>query len=109
MLLDIENKYNKLLIEHNKLQHEFSENVIIQSMQDMKETNEELSNRLDKLNVIIDKTFEYNKSAKLMLNVLSKNIDSSSKHILKCRIEFIEDILGDSEKLKSEACYINYT
>lgn len=100
-------KYEELLIEHQKLKHEFTENVIIQSMQDMKQVNEILSNKLEKINEIVDKVFDYNLSVKIMLETLSRNTDNS-KYITKCRIEFIEEIVNSSIKLKSDVIFINY-
>ena len=43
-------KYEELLKEHNKLKHEFSENIIIQSMNSMKEVYDEKVNEYNLLN-----------------------------------------------------------
>jgi hypothetical protein len=40
--IKLENKHNKLIAEHSNLTEEFRENVIIQSMQDMKERYERM-------------------------------------------------------------------
>lgn len=100
-------KYEELLIEHGNLKYEFSENVIIQSINDMRDINEDLSDRLNKLNKIIEKIFDYNTSAGIMLNTISKNTDIS-KYTVKCRVEFVEEVLLNCKKLKSDICYINY-
>lgn len=101
-------KYEDLIIEHNKLKHDFSENVIIQSMGDMKDINDKLTVKLDKLNDIIDKIFNYNSSVEVMLNTISKDTDIS-KYVMKCRIEFVQQVVSNCKKLKSEVCYINYS
>lgn len=114
---ELQIEYDKLLLdyeilenEHKKLQNEYSENTIIQSMNDMKDVYNSQKKKIEKLNSIIDNILDTNKSIKLMLSsILYKNINnienSQSKHVLKYRIEFIQEILEDSLRLKNTIYY----
>jgi len=110
---ELQIKYDKLLLdyetlenEYKDLQSDYSENTIIQSMNDMKDVYNHQKKKIEKLNDIIDSILEVNKSVKLMLSVLCKNVNNiEDKYLLKYRIEFIQEILESSLKLKSGVYY----
>lgn len=109
-MTDFEEKYNKLLQEHLKLKNDYSENTIIESMNDMKKVYERQQKKIDKLKNIIDNIIDINKTLKVMLSVLCRNTSSynyDGRYELKHRIEFIQEILNNSLKLKSEVYYLD--
>jgi predicted nuclease with TOPRIM domain len=108
---DLEDKYEKLLQEYNKLKNEYSENTIVQSMNDMKSMYDIQKKKIDKLNDIIYKITNMNKSIKLMLSVVCKNASNytfTSRYELKHRLEFIQEILDICLKSKNEMYYLEY-
>ena len=96
-------KYEDLKIKYDKLLHDYSENTIIQSMNDMQKVNKLQGEKNDKLLNIIDKLTDNNKCVKIMLNTVSKN---NSNLNLKNRLDFIQDIIINSIKIKSEVYYL---
>ena len=113
---ELQIKYDKLLSdyeilenEYKNLQSDYSENTIIQSMNDMKDMYDNQKKKIDKLNDIIDSILDINKSIKLMLSVLCKNANNienfQDKYELKHKIQFIQEILESSLKLKNSIYY----
>jgi hypothetical protein len=96
-------KYDDLKIKYDKLLYDYSENTIIQSMNDMQKVNKSQEEKIDKLLNIIDKLTDNNKCVKIMLNTVSKN---NSNLNLKNRLDFIQDIIINSIKIKSEVYYL---
>jgi hypothetical protein len=105
-------KYSELLKEHEKLKHDYSENVIIQSMNSMKEIYNERVYEYDllneKYNEMCDQLDKLKKSEEYLLKrkrLLEENIraviimlytlkENKTNYIdLKSKIQFIEDIL----------------
>ena len=99
ILLD---KYNKLNESFIKLKEEFSENMIIQSMNDMK--NQDVSENL----------FESINTSKIMLNCIvnkinsRSNSNSASTFILETKLIFVKEILEEALKKKTDLIFINY-
>lgn len=114
----LENKYDKLLADYKKivddyktLQDDYSENTIVQSMNDMKNMYDIQKKKIDNLSEIIDNITDMNKCIKVMLAVLHKNATNynyASRYELKNRLEFIQDILDNSLKLRSRIYYLEY-
>ena len=104
-------QYNDLLIEYNKLKHEYSENTIIQSMNDMKHTNDLLMHKINNMTV---KSEKLEKISQLMTDsciVVDKMLDSLIKSILnsdisryqiKTKLYFILDIVKDYKKNRQD-------
>lgn len=111
MSSDLQEKYDILLEDYKKLKHEYSENVIIQSMNDMKSMYNVQKSKIEKLNNVVTNISSINKSVKVMLSVLCKNINNynfSSRYQLKHKLEFIEEMIEESLKLRNEIYYIEY-
>jgi hypothetical protein len=112
--IKLENKHNELIAEHSNLVEEFRENVIIQSMQDMKERYERmLKTTVSKIKYDI----LYEKYLKLLkifsgctvlldhttglINKAESGYSTEYKNYLKkieANISIIKDILEDSIK-----------
>jgi hypothetical protein len=97
---ELQEKYNQLLQEHLKLKNDYSENTIIESMNDMKKVYDIQKKEIDKLGRIIYEMTDMTKSTKTMLLVLSKNINNYGNNDFKNRLEFIQEILDSSLRLK---------
>lgn len=107
----MEDKYNKLLYDYNmllddyetsiedydKLRLEFSENTIVQSMNDMKTEYEKQIKKQKNLTNIINYININNNAIKVMINTL---IESSFNVSLKNKLEFINEIVESSIKKK---------
>lgn len=76
-------KYEELLKEHNKLKHEYSENVIIQSMNSMKD-------------VYNEKVYEYD-----LLNERHTELNERYKSLNERYIQ-IKNLYNDTKKLYNE-------
>lgn len=102
-------KYDTLVNEHKNLQNDYSENIIIQSMNDMKDIYNIQKKKTDKLNEVIDNIIDMNKSIRIMLSTLYKNTNNADnfqgRYSLKYRIEFIQEILENTLKLKNMVYY----
>ena len=98
-------KYEELKIKYEKLLYDYSENTVIQSMNDMQKVNQSQEEKIDKLLDMIDRLTDNNKCVKIMLNTLSKT-NSNSNLNLKNRIDFIQDIINYSIKIKNEIYYL---
>ena len=113
-LNELQEKYDKLLLSYEKLQHDFSENTIIQSMADMKTVYETQKKKLDKMNDIIYSLHDSSKTVKTLLNTMSNNMtsyskkyESMTKYELRSRLQFIEEIVEASLKIKNEIYYLD--
>ena len=103
---ELQEKYDKLLEKYIKLQKDYSENIIIESMNDMKIMYDNQKKKIDKLLNIVDNILDKNKSVNIMLSVLTKNLNNNtSKHELKCKLEFIQEIVDTSIRHKNEIYY----
>ena len=112
--INLEVEYEKVVIELNRLKKDYEENTIIQSMNDMKKKNEIQVAKIEKMDNIIDRIYEKNKAIKIMLDILSNNInaysrrnESLSRFELKTRLEFIKEVLDDCLKTKTELYYLD--
>ena len=79
-------KYEELLKEHLKLKHDFSENVIIQSMNSMKDMYNEKIHELDKINVNYELLNQkYNELNKLYneLEIFVHHLETSESYLIK--------------------------
>ena len=72
-------KYEELLKEHLKLKHDFSENVIIQSMNSMKDVYNEKINELDKINV----NYELLNQKYNDLEIFVNHLERSESYLIK--------------------------
>lgn len=105
------NDYLKLNNEYDTLKYAYSENTIIESMNDMKVVYENQQHQIKKLKEIINNISDINKSIQVMLSILNTNTSSynyEGRYELKCRIEFIEEVLKTSLKLKNKLYYLDY-
>lgn len=105
-------EYERVSSELTDLKKEYEENTIIQSMNDMKTIYESQKRKLNKMNDIIESLADSNKAIQIMLNILIKNLsnsnlNSSQRFELKTKLEFINEILTESLKTKTEIFYIN--
>lgn len=107
-------EYERVSAELIKLKKDYEENTIIQSMNDMKKMYDDQSKKIEKLDNILDKMVDANKAVQLMLKTVIKNSggyssrrEAVSRFELKTRLEFINEILSDSLKTKTELYYIN--
>lgn len=120
-------RYIKLLEEHAELKTELDqikkeleqlkkdceENTIISSMNDMKKSYEIQEKKIEKLKRCISEIYDYTRTAKTMITVVSTNISDYSnmrtfKHELRTRLEFVIEMLDSSLKKKSELLYLEY-
>lgn len=120
-------RYIKLLEEHTELKTELDqikkeleqlkkeceENTIINSMNDMKKSYEIQEKKIEKLKGCISEIYDYTRTAKTMINVVSTNISDYSnmrsfKQELRTRLEFVIEMLESSLKKKSELLYLEY-
>ncbi len=106
--------YERVSAELTKLKKDYEENTIIQSMNDMKKMYDAQTKKIEKMDDIIDKMVDANRAVQLMLKTVIKNSSGYSsrrevvsKFELKTRLEFINEILSDSLKIKTELYYIN--
>jgi hypothetical protein len=107
-------EYERVTSELSKLKKEYEENTIIQSMNDMKTIYDGQTKKLEKMNKIIDDMTQSTKAVQLMLKTMIKNYggytsrrESFNKYELRMRLEFINEVLTESLKTKSELYYIN--
>lgn len=122
-----QDRYIKLLEERNELKTELDqikkeleqlkkeceENTIISSMNDMKKSYEIQEKKIEKLKGCISEIYDYTKTAKTMITVVSTNISDYSnmrtfKYELRTRLEFVIEMLDSSLKKKSELLYLEY-
>lgn len=107
ILLD---KYNELLENYDQLQHDFSENTIIQSMNDMKEQYQTLKKNQKKLLYTLDELHDTNKATSLMIETLITSLKYNTdidNYALKHKLEFINDIINSNLKKKIDI-YMQY-
>ena len=111
---DLVLEYERVNLELIKLKKEYEENTIIQSMNDMKQIYDKQTKKMEKMSDIIDNMNETTKAVQIMLKTLIKNCagyssrrDTINKFELKTRLEFINEILGESLKTKNELYYYN--
>lgn len=79
-------KYEELLKEYSKLKHEFSENVIIQSMNSMKDVYNEKINELDKINVryeLLNQTYNDLNNTYDELKIFVSHLETSELYLIK--------------------------
>jgi hypothetical protein len=107
-------EYERINLELNKLKKDYEENTVIQSMNDMKHMYDKHTKKMEKMSDIIDNMNNNTKAVQLMLKTLIKNctvyssrLETISKFELKTRVEFINEILGESLKTKNELYYYN--
>lgn len=99
--------------ELEQLKGEFEENTIINSMNDMKKSYEIQEKKIEKLKNYIEEIYNYTRTAKTMISVVSINISDytsmrSFRQELRTRLEFITEMLDISLKRKSELLYLEY-
>jgi len=99
--------------ELEKLKEECEENTIINSMNDMKKSYEIQEKKIEKLKGYISEIYNYIRTAKIMINVVSTNVSNytsmrSFSQELKTRLEFVIEMLDISLKKKSELLYLEY-
>lgn len=93
----MEAEYEELKLKYKKLLYEYSENTIIQSMNDMKSINQSQLIKIENLYNKIDQILDKNICAKTMLTELLHNISHKD---LKCRLKFIEEIISNTLKIQ---------
>lgn len=117
--------YADLVLEHSKLKNEFSENYIVESMNDMKKQYDEKEDEitiLDTLNNRLKDTLEHLsercKTINGMLTVIRtkvKDIDRISfkntcdyikMYEIESNIKFVQDVVASSIKDKNEYLYL---
>lgn len=106
-------KYNKLLEDYDKLKHECSENTVIQSMMDMKNTYESQCKQIEKYKEIKEHFIDTISTCKLMINIIIKKVkysipNISESYILEQKLIFINEILDESLKKITEILYLNF-
>jgi hypothetical protein len=123
--LILKRQYEDLLVEHSKLQKEFSENFMIESMNDMKKQYEEKEDELDVMGKINDKLKNINchlsdscKTVNVMLSAIRSKVKDIGRNIFKntddyfkmyeieSNIKFVQDVVASSIKTKNELLYI---
>jgi predicted nuclease with TOPRIM domain len=121
----LKRKYDELLSTHLVLKREFSENFIIQSMNDMKEKYEEkedeiqyLTRKNEKLKNVVSYLSENLKSINIMVNTVRlklKEFDRNSfrnsddfykKYELESDMRFTQDVITTSLKSKHDILYM---
>lgn len=88
-------KYSELLKEHNKLKHEYSENVIIQSMNSMKEVYNEKVYDFDLLNEkynLLNETYGDLKNFTSKLESVHSELEKSQEYLSKRTLLLEENI-----------------
>ena len=106
--IDLLNKYNKLLEQYETLKVDFSENTIIQSMNDMKHIYQTQKETQKKLIDIIDSMSDSNNAVKIMMDTLISSRFTIDNHTTKTRLEFINEILKNNIKKRIETYYLQY-
>jgi predicted nuclease with TOPRIM domain len=121
----LKRKYDELLSTHLVLKREFSENFIIQSMNDMKEKYEEkedeiqyLTRKNEKLKNVVSYLSENLKSINIIVNTVRlklKEFDRNSfrnsddfykKYELESDMRFTQDVITTSLKSKHDILYM---
>lgn len=123
--LNLKKKYDALLLDHSKLKDEYSENFMIQSMNDMKTMYEEKEGSLEisesknnKLQIVNYHLSDCVKTANIMLETTRRNIkelnnngDNNDNRIdifeIELKIRFIQEILEESIRIKNELLYFS--
>ena len=88
-------KYSELLKEHNKLKHEYSENVIIQSMNSMKEVYDEKVYEFDLLNEkynLLNESYNELQNFTSNLETLYSQLEKSEEYLSKRQLLLEENI-----------------
>jgi len=99
-------KYENLKIEMMRLKEEYQENTIIQSMNDMKVMYDELVQKMDKVANTVEDINQIIKAVELMIETIIDN--NSVKYELKTKLEFINEMLNKTLKLKHDLYFIIY-
>jgi hypothetical protein len=120
--LNLKRKYDALLAEHSKLKNEYSENFMIQSMNDMKKMYEEKENSLKisekknrKLYTISYHLSDCIKTGNIMLETVIKNVQELEKSTnnrvelfeIELKLKFIQEILEEAVQTKNELLYFS--
>jgi predicted nuclease with TOPRIM domain len=110
--MDVHKKYTETLNEcntirkkYNDLVHEYSENTIINSMNDMKKEYEYIESQLKRLKTLNTNYFDTIKAVKLMIETLIKTLSANNEfeydnsHLtvfiyqLKLKLKFVTEML----------------
>lgn len=110
---ELKTELDKIKNELEQLKKENQENTIISSMNDMKKSYEIQEKKIEKLKECISEIYNYIRTAKTMISVVSTNISDYSnmrsfKLELRTRLEFVIEMLDSSLKKKSELLYLEY-
>jgi len=116
--LSLKKKFDELTREHNKLKLEYSENFMIQSMNDMKATFEEkeeeiqaLSKSNDRLRNINYHLCENLTAVQIMIDTVFRKVkempssNAAELFQLEMRLKFIEEIIENCLKKRDEMLF----
>ena len=116
--LNLKKKYDDLVKEHTKLKHEYSENFLIESMNDMKKTFEEkeleikvLSSSLERLRNMNYHLCENLGAVQIMLNTIHKsmrqliNPTTSDLYQLEQKLKFVDEIIVQCLKTRDDLLF----
>lgn len=119
--LNLKKKYEELLREHAQLKVDYSENFMIESMNDMKKTFEEkeleikiLSNSVDRLRNTNYHLCENLTAVQIMLATLNKTIkhipntpSATELYQLEQKLKFVDEIILNCLKSRDEMLFSN--
>jgi predicted RNase H-like nuclease (RuvC/YqgF family) len=116
--LNLKKKYDALMTEHAKLKQEYSENFLIESMNDMKKTFEEkeleikvLSNSIERLRNMNYHLCENLSAVQIMLTTVHKsmrqinNPTTSDVYQLELKLKFVDEIIVQCLKTRDELLF----
>jgi hypothetical protein len=116
--LSLKKKYDDLIREHNKLKHEYSENFLIESMNDMKKTFEEkeleikvLSNSLERLRNMNYHLCENLNAVQIMLTTIHKgmrqinNPTTTDLYQVEQKLKFVDEIITQCLKTRDDLLF----
>lgn len=98
----LKNDYKELHSKYTTLKHEFSENTIIVSMQDMKNENDILNKKLEKYKKCFYQTNQSNNGIISMIDTLIQN---SLNMNLKNKLQFIKEVIEESNRKRTNTIY----
>lgn len=116
--LNLKKKYDDLVKEHAKLKHEYSENFLIESMNDMKKTFEEkeleikvLSSSTERLRNINYHLCENLSAVQIMLTTIHKGMRQISTptagdlYHMEQKLKFVDEIIAQCLKTRDDLLF----
>lgn len=100
----LKKEYKELCVKYKELAHDYSENTVIQSMNDMKNDNEILNKNLEKYKECFYYSMQSTRSIDIMIDTL---MESTLNNSLKNKFQFIKDVLEESTRKRNNIIYNN--